>query len=125
MQDQPGTTLLFVHSSKAGALLLPGAQLTASAAEHSRALARPAHPPCKASNADGPSADPRARASGGQLATEQTPALTLDAVQTGAQEKMLSWPHVSLAFLGLQCKGVSPLQARNETEQPLEGAPKG
>lgn len=61
----------------------------------------------------------------GQLATEQTPALTLDAVQTGAQEKVPSWPHVSLAFLGLQCKGVSLLQARNETKQPAEQAPKG
>lgn len=60
----------------------------------------------------------------GHLATKRTPDLILNAAQTGAQEKVLSWACVSLTFLGLKCKEVTPLQARNGTKS-LEWTPKG
>lgn len=56
-----------------------------------------------------PGAKRRLRASAdSQPPSRQTPGLTRDAAQTGAQEKVWRQPHVSLIFLGLWCKEVAP-----------------
>lgn len=55
-----------------------------------------------------------------QLATKCTADVTLDAAQMGAQGKVLSGAHVCLLFLGLLCRDVVPLKARNVTTPRMD-----